>query len=324
MSKLRQKIATGIYEGALGAINKYKEKFDPETYYHISRSPDIQEFVPTASTARSVFAMPEQRRKNLGAVYFTKDQNFIDQMEKGISSEWEDAVRTLSYKDSDPSRRKQLKDEIAEFTKRRADARYIENDLLDAKDLVYGNDMINYIKNHYGSEEEAIEEIAKNYREADKAARKIEEISGLQMPTGTTVYPVKIKTKLLFDGTNEEDLDIFDNFSYGRDIDKILEKVAEVTGLGKENAAYANIDLSKWRILEIPEIQQVLKDAGYRGYFTDEPGTAALFYPDKGDVRSVYAKFNPEDKKSGNIMASVAGSIGVGGALGGINGQSSD
>ena len=78
------------------------------------------------------------------------------------------------------------------------------------------------------------------------------------------------------------------------------------------------------QILEIPEIQQILKDAGYRGYFTDEPGTAALFYPDKGDVRSVYAKFNPEDKKSGNIMASVAGSIGVGGALGGINGQSSD
>ena len=323
MSKLRQKIATGIYEGALSAIDKYKQEFDPKTYYHVSRSPDIQKFVPTASTARSVFAMPEQKRKNLGAVYFTKDYNFIDQMDRGISSEWEDAVRTLSYEDPDPSIRKQLKDEIAEFTKRRADARYIENDLVDAKDLVYGNDMINYIKNHYGSEEEAIEEIAENYREANKAVKKIEEISGLQMPTGTTVYPVKIKTKDLFDGDNEEDLDVFDNFLYGRDVDAMLEKIAEVTNTPID---YVNIEkyLKQWRVLEIPEVQQVLKDAGYRGYFTNEPGTAALFYPDKGDVRSAYAKFNPEDKKSGNIMASVAGSIGVGGALGGINGQSSD
>jgi hypothetical protein len=323
MSKLRQKIATGIYEGALSAIDKYKQEFDPKTYYHVSRSPDIQKFVPTASTARSVFAMPEQRRKNLGAVYFTKDYNFIDQMDRGISSEWEDAVRTLSYEDPDPSIRKQLKDEIAEFTKRRADARYIENDLVDAKDLVYGNDMINYIKNHYGSEEEAIEEIAENYREANKAVQRIEEISGLQMPTGTTVYPVKIKTKDLFDGDNEEDLDVFDNFLYGRDVDAMLEKIAEVTNTPID---YVNIEkyLKQWRVLEIPEVQQVLKDAGYRGYFTNEPGTAALFYPDEGDVRSVYAKFNPEDKKSGNIMASVAGSIGVGGALGGINGQSSD
>ena len=323
MSKLRQKIATGIYEGALSAIDKYKQEFDPKTYYHVSRSPDIQKFVPTASTARSVFAMPEQRRKNLGAVYFTKDYNFIDQMDRGISSEWEDAVRTLSYEDPDPSIRKQLKDEIAEFTKRRADARYIENDLVDAKDPVYGNDMINYIKNHYGSEEEAIEEIAENYREANKAVQKIEEISGLQMPTGTTVYPVKIKTKDLFDGDNEEDLDVFDNFLYGRDVDAMLEKIAEVTNTPID---YVNIEkyLKQWRVLEIPEVQQVLKDAGYRGYFTNEPGTAALFYPDEGDVRSVYAKFNPEDKKSGNIMASVAGSIGVGGALGGINGQSSD
>ena len=195
--------------------------------------------------------------------------------------------------------------------------------MVDAKDPVYGNDMINYIKNHYGSEEEAIEEIAENYREANKAVQKIEEISGLQMPTGTTVYPVKIKTKDLFDGDNEEDLDVFDNFLYGRDVDAMLEKIAEVTNTPID---YVNIEkyLKQWRVLEIPEVQQVLKDAGYRGYFTNEPGTAALFYPDEGDVRSVYAKFNPEDKKSGNIMASVAGSIGVGGALGGINGQSSD
>ena len=79
-----------------------------------------------------------------------------------------------------------------------------------------------------------------------------------------------------------------------------------------------------WRVLEIPELQTALKNLGFRGYFTDEAGTAALFYPDKGDARSVYAKFNPEDRKSGNIMASVTGGVGVAGALGGINGQSSD
>ena len=57
----------------------------------------------------------------------------------------------------------------------------------------------------------------------------------------------------------------------------------------------------------------ILKDKGYRGYRTNEPGTIGLFYPDKGDVRSVFAKFDPTKSKSGNILASVpAGALATG------------
>ena len=35
--------------------------------------------------------------------------------------------------------------------------------------------------------------------------------------------------------------------------------------------------------------------------------TVGLFNPDKGDVRSIFAKFDPKQSESGNIYASVAG-----------------
>ena len=52
---------------------------------------------------------------------------------------------------------------------------------------------------------------------------------------------------------------------------------------------------------------------------TSEPGTVGLFYPE--DVRSIFAKFNPEDAKSGNILKAV---VPVGGLnlLGATNGES--
>jgi hypothetical protein len=308
------------------ALEKYKKEFDPETYYHISRSPDIEQFIPTASPARSVFSDPNQPKKPLGAAYFTKSKHFLDQIYNEMSGEWEDEVRkriqSLKYKADANEKRHRLQNLLSEYTKRRSDARYIENDLVDMEDPVYGKDMINHIKKVYGSREKAIELITENERKAAASAAKIEKLSGLPMPTGTSVYPVKIKTKDLFDPTDEYALDDFGIALDRFDIDKIMKKVGEVKGI--EHPQNIEAILSEWRVLEIPEIQEVLKDMGYRGYFTDEPGTAALFHPEKGDVRSVFAKFNPEDKKSGNISASIVGSVGVGGALGGINGQSSD
>ena len=74
---------------------------------------------------------------------------------------------------------------------------------------------------------------------------------------------------------------------------------------------------------EDEEIQEVLKEAGFRGYRTNEPGTVGLFYSDKGDVRSIFAKFDPSKSKKGEILASVpvAGALG---ALGAVDGTSSD
>ena len=64
-----------------------------------------------------------------------------------------------------------------------------------------------------------------------------------------------------------------------------------------------------------------LKKLGYRGYKTSEPGTVGMFYPDKGDVRSVFGKFDPKKASSGNILAS--GLVGYG-AFGGLDGKSSN
>tara|TARA_R110000824_G_scaffold127903_2_gene288547 strand:- start:55 stop:774 length:720 start_codon:yes stop_codon:yes gene_type:complete len=108
-----------------------------------------------------------------------------------------------------------------------------------------------------------------------------------------TVYPVKIKTDNLFDYGNKEGVDELINFfgkywdrEFGDETEKLLRE-------------------GDWSVLEIPSIQNALKDAGYKGYKTNEPGTIALFHPDKGDVRSIFAKFDPKKSKSGNILASV-------------------
>ena len=134
-----------------------------------------------------------------------------------------------------------------------------------------------------------------------------------------TVYPVKIKTNNLFDFENTEQVDDLIS-SFGKYWDREFG----------ENTEYL-IREGDWSTLEIPEIQSSLKDLGFRGYKTNEPGTVGLFYPDQGDVRSINAKFDPAKAKSGNILASVpaAAAIGLSGygaldALGEENGQSID
>ena len=120
-----------------------------------------------------------------------------------------------------------------------------------------------------------------------------------------TIYPVKIKTKDLFDFQNQEQVDDLIN-----DLppDPDLTRVGGVMNLWLRSGS--------WRFFENENIRKILKDKGYRGYKTNEPGTVALFNPDKGDVRSIFAKFDPAKLKSGNILASVpaAGLMALGGA----------
>ena len=64
-------------------------------------------------------------------------------------------------------------------------------------------------------------------------------------------------------------------------------------------------------------ISEKLKELGYRGYHTNEVSqlgeeTIGLFYPDEGDVRSISAKFDPKESKSGNILAAVPVAASVG------------
>ena len=132
-----------------------------------------------------------------------------------------------------------------------------------------------------------------------------------QYETGARIYPVKIKTKNIFD---YNDLDQFEKLE-----NKIL---ADFSDESREFDLTTSIKAGDWDSLEQPEIQDVLKRLGFSGYKTNEPGTVGLFNSDKGDVRSLYAKFDPKQEKSGEIMATITplattSTIGALGALGG-------
>lgn len=119
-----------------------------------------------------------------------------------------------------------------------------------------------------------------------------------------TIYPVKIKTKDIFDFENPEHFERLD--------DDPLPELLNMSDMLEGG----------YQTYENKEFQEILKEAGFRGYKTNEPGTVALFYPDEGDVRSVFAKFDPSKSKKGEILAAVpAGALG---ALGAIDGESSN
>ena len=131
--------------------------------------------------------------------------------------------------------------------------------------------------------------------------------------TELTTYPVKIKTENLFDYKNPNHID---------DLSKKANlSVEEIAGVQSGDPYF----------LEYKKVHGALKEMGFRGYHVDEPGSVGLFYPDKGDVRSIFAKFDPAKSESGDILASVP-AIATGlagyGALSNVveenNGQSSN
>ena len=127
--------------------------------------------------------------------------------------------------------------------------------------------------------------------------------------SGSRIYPVKIKTDKLFD--------FEDDFDFDRLEDKISAKYSDDSD---EYRLLGRVQSGDWGVLERPELQKELKELGFRGYRTSEPGTVALFYPDEGDVRSLFAKFDPKDEKKGEILATVVpyASVGTLGALAGL------
>ena len=127
---------------------------------------------------------------------------------------------------------------------------------------------------------------------------------------GSRTYPVKIKTDKLFD--------FEDDFDFDRLEDRISAKYSDESD---EYKLLGRVQSGDWAVLERPEMQKELKELGFRGYRTDEAGTVGLFYPDEGDVRSLYAKFDPKQEKSGEILASIVpyASVGTIGALSGLD-----
>ena len=133
---------------------------------------------------------------------------------------------------------------------------------------------------------------------------------GVEGEISPTVYPVKIKTDEIFDFENQKQVD---------DLKVVLAE--QMPDAVRDFSSPINFWLREgsWRFFENEPIQKILKDKGYSGYKTNEPGTIALFSPDKGDVRSIFAKFDPAKSESGEILASVpAAALVTGGALSGL------
>ena len=128
--------------------------------------------------------------------------------------------------------------------------------------------------------------------------------------SGSQIYPVKIKTENIFD---------YDNV---RDFEKLESKIlANFSDESEEFDLVSRVGTGDWSVLERPVIQDTLKKLGFSGYKTNEPGTIGLFNSDKGDVRSLYAKFDPKQEKSGEILATVTpyATVGTIGALAGLD-----
>ena len=126
------------------------------------------------------------------------------------------------------------------------------------------------------------------------------------------IYPVKLKLNNIYDYNNPE---------HRKRLEEALGTTMEEGG----QMGY-NLKIGDPFILQQPQISGVIKKLGFRGYLTNETDrvgkrTVGLFYPEKGDVRSVFAQFDPKKADEGNIYASIippiATAVGVG-ALAGL------
>ena len=126
------------------------------------------------------------------------------------------------------------------------------------------------------------------------------------------IYPVKLKLDNVYDYNNPE---------HRKRLEEALGTTMEEGG----EMGY-NLKIGDPFVLQQPEISGVIKKLGFRGYLTNETDrvgkrTVGLFYPEKGDVRSVFAQFDPKKADEGNIYASIippmATAVGVG-ALAGL------
>jgi len=121
------------------------------------------------------------------------------------------------------------------------------------------------------------------------------------------IYPVKLKIDNVYDYKNPQHQEMLEK-QLGQSLDMD-------TKIG---------DPFK---LQEPDISKAIKDLGFDGFLTNETDrfrkrTVGLFYPEKGNVRSVFAQFDPKKADEGNIYASIippmATAVGVG-ALAGLD-----
>ena len=283
-TEIKNYLFSEVRRGALPKSSQdYYDTFDPKVYYHASTE-DINKFNPFADIESGAYNR-EGGIDARGATYFTSDPFVANQVLKARRNNELEDITDQSYEFYD-------EEELQDFMKEN----YNFKESIEKNPKLFQNDPNQLYEN-------TMEDLLNNATLPTNVSRK-------QYTQGSQIYPVKIKTKDVFDYDNNDHIDKLEN----RILEQFSDESEEFDRLGR-------VKVGDWFTLEDPYIQEALRDLGFNGYRTNEPGTIGLLSPDEGDVRSLYAKFDPKQEKSGEILASIVpyASVGTIGALAGLD-----
>ena len=281
---LENYVRSEIRRGALPKKNqKYFDSFDDNVYYHATTE-DINKFNPFADIGAGAYSR-EGGLDARGATYFTSDPFMANQVLKARRNNELEDITDQSYEFYD-------EEELQDFMKEN----YNFKESIEKNPKLFKNDPNQLYDN-------TMEDLLNNAILDTNVSRKM-------YTQGSQIYPVKVKTKDVFDYDNNDHIEKLEN--------KIL---AQFSDESEEFDRLSRVKSGDWLTLEEPYVQDALQNLGFSGYKTNEPGTIGLFNSDKGDVRSLYAKFDPKQEKSGEILASIVpyASVGTIGALSGLD-----
>ena len=250
-----------VRRGALPkASQDYYDTFDPKVYYHATTE-DINKFNPFEDPIYGAYSR-EGGVDARGATYFTSDPFVANQVLKARRSNELEDIR-------DQMEEVYGTEDMQEFLKENPNF----EQFIQKNPKVYKNDPFQLY-------DDAMDELLFDAElPSTHSARK-------GFTQGSQIYPVKIKTKDVFDYDNNDHIEKLEN--------KIL---AQFSDESEEFDKLTGVKYGDWLTLEEPYVQDALQNLGFSGYRTNEPGTIGLFNSDKGDVRSVFAKFDPKQEK---------------------------
>lgn len=282
--EIKNYLFSEVRRGALPKSSQdYYDTFDPKVYYHASTE-DINKFNPFADIGAGAYSR-EGGIDARGATYFTSDPFVANQVLKARRHNELEDIR-------DQMEEVYGTEDMQEFLKENPNF----EQFIQKNPKVYKNEPFQLY-------DDAMDELLFDAELPTNVSRKL-------YTQGSQIYPVKIKTKDVFDYDNNDHIDKLEN--------KIL---AQFSDESEEFDMLSRVKSGDWLTLEEPFVQDALQNLGFSGYRTNEPGTIGLFNSDKGDVRSLYAKFDPKEAKSGEILASIVpyASVGTIGALAGLD-----
>jgi hypothetical protein len=284
-SELKNYLFSEVRRGALPKGSQdYYDTFDPKVYYHATTE-DINKFNPFEDPIYGAYSR-EGGVDSRGATYFTSDPFVANQVLKARRQNELEDIRDQAEEVYDTEGMQEFLKENPNFEQ-----------FIQKNPKLFKNDPFQLY-------EDIMQMLVlDNHNLPSNPSRKM-------YTQGSQIYPVKIRTKNVFDYDNNDHIEKLEN--------KIL---AQFSDESEEFDRLGRVKVGDWLTLEEPYVQEALRDLGFNGYRTNEPGTIGLLSPDEGDVRSLYAKFDPKEAKSGEILASIVpyASVGTIGALAGLD-----